>query len=168
MKNSTPSVGKESNRLQQFVPPFDRLHRRFRREPIYVLIALADGFKKVTQFFELAHGVLVARFSRTVRLTSADAQHRQGRIDLPALPFRRDYPEHLINVFHGLKMVPPITRKVNDPDDSPVLQFLEAIAHVGTGNAEQPADLLGIGWLLRNEEQGMYLSYCAVDAPPRP
>jgi hypothetical protein len=65
----------------------------------------------------------------------------------------------------GLEVVAPVALHMDHLHDAPVLELLEAVAHVGAGDAERLADLLGVERLRGDEEQGMDLGDGAVDPP---
>ena len=53
--------------------------------------------------------------------------------------------EHRENVFHRLEVIASIAQNVDDADDTPVLQFVEAVADVGAGDAKVVAAIFSAG-----------------------
>jgi len=70
-----------------------------------------------------------------------------------------------VDIADRLEVVAPVAGEVDDLRDAPVLQFLEAVAHVRPRHPEPLADLLGVQRRLGDEEQGLDLGDGAVDPP---
>src|SRR5208282_594521 len=75
--------------------------------------------------------------------------------------------ERLPHVRQRLEMVALVAHHMDELYDAPALQFLEAVADVGTRHSQRVADLLGVERLGRDVKQRVNLRDGAVDAPFR-
>jgi len=64
-------------------------------------------------------------------------------------------------------VIASIAQNVDDADDTPVLQFVEAVADVGAGDAKGSGDFLGRQRTGGKEQKSMDLGDGAIDAPAR-
>src|SRR5882724_13696268 len=105
---------------------------------------------------------------RFVRFRDAVAQDPQSRLDLPPFPLTGDDPKHGEDVLHRFEMIAAIADDVNDSDDAPVLELMQAGADIRTGYAERFDDLVRGQRLLGEEEKSVNLGDGAIDPPAGP
>src|SRR5439155_10922028 len=89
-------------------------------------------------------------------------------IDFALFSLSGDNPKHFEHIFHRFEMIPPIAQDVNDPDNSPILQFAQTIADIRAGDSKGLSDFVGRQRFFGNEKQGMDLSDGAIDPPSGP
>src|SRR5439155_973808 len=87
------------------------------------------GLEKLTQVPQALLRVLVGA-AALFGFGNAVAQHGHGGIYFALLALIQDYAEHLPGVLHRLEMVALIPHHVDEFDDPPALEFLEAGANV--------------------------------------
>jgi hypothetical protein len=107
-------------------------------------------FEETRQLTQLLLSELVAGFI-FFGFSNAFPEHVQSGINFALFTFVQNDAKHFPDVFQGLEMVAFVTEDMDEPDDSPTLEFLEAGRDVGAGNSESFGDVFGVEGL-RGEE----------------
>src|SRR2546429_8669018 len=102
---------------------------------------------------------------RLARLDNASLQDLKGGIDFALFSLVDDDSEHVKNVFHRLEVIAPVTEDMNHAHNPPVLQFVEAVADVGTSDAESGGDFLRRPRARGKGKEGVGFRGGAIDAP---
>src|SRR5205823_430769 len=91
----------------------------------------------------------------------------ERRVNLAPFPLVQDDAKHLPDIFHRLEVIAFVAQQMNEFDDPPALQLLEAGADVGPRHVERFGDLLRVERPFRNVEQRVNLGHGAIDPPAR-
>src|ERR1051326_9048766 len=131
-----------SEKLERFVAELREFQSGRRRQLLQLFVGIRRDFEKIHEIAEPIARVRVRRF-RFAGFLDAIAEDAQGRLDLPLFSLAGDDAEHGENILERFEMVAAIAEDVDYADDAPILQFAQACADVGAGDAEGFRELIG-------------------------
>ncbi len=157
----------QSDELTQFSTQLGRFNGHRRGHRFELVVKAAERLKEIEHGSYASPRVLIgcARFGRRRR---AFAEHFEGRIPFALFAFFEHDPQHFPNVAHRFKVIAPVAHDVDDLNDSPILQFAQAVADVRARDPERFGNVFCRQGLLGEIQERMDLGHGSIDPPFRP